>query len=135
MKVLVDTDVWSEALRKRKGRASDEVRALVQLVEERRVELAPFVRMEILCGLRDGEVFERIREYLAAFPDRELTSEAYVLAARYFNRCRSKGIQGSQYDFLLCACSVLWGMPILTKDKDFRHYARHLPIRLMDVNA
>ena len=63
MKVLVDTDVWSEALCKRKGRASYEVRALVQLVEERRVELAPFVRMEILCGLRDGEVFERIREY------------------------------------------------------------------------
>jgi hypothetical protein len=54
----------------------------------------------------------------------------YVTAARYFNLCRRKGIQGSNNDFILCACSALWKMPILSKDKDFAGYRKILPIEL-----
>jgi hypothetical protein len=30
------------------------------------------------------------------------------MAAQFFNLCRSRGIQGSNTDFLICACSVKW---------------------------
>ena len=86
------------------------------------------IRMEILCGLKDAQVFERIENSLRAFPDRVLDSEVFVLASKFFNLCRSKGIQGSNTDFIICACSVLWKSPILSKDKDYGHYRKLLPI-------
>ncbi len=44
-----------------------------------------------------------MRDYLPAFPDIELTSEDYELAAEFFNTCRSNGVKGSNTDFLICA--------------------------------
>ncbi len=130
MKVLVDTDVWSEALRKKKGKKSGHVDELVDLIQEGRVEIIGPIRMEILSGIRDAEIFDAFSSRLAAFPDRPIPSEIYVLAARFFNQCRRKGIQGSNTDFLICACSAEWNTPILSKDKDYSSYARHLPIDL-----
>lgn len=131
MKVLVDTDVWSESLRKREGKPSDHVLELRNLIQEGRVQLIGFIRMEVLSGIREKAQFDRLHSSLKAFPDKTLSEELFVMAARFFNLCRSKGIQGSNYDFLLCACSVSWRMPILSKDKDFQQYKKHLPIELL----
>lgn len=88
------------------------------------------IRMEILCGIRDEAGFQTIQKQLATFPDPILEEEVLVTAARFFNLCRNKGIQGSNTDFVICACSMLWKMPILTKDKDFVGYRELLPIDL-----
>ena len=131
MKVLVDTDVWSEALRK-KGKKSPYVNELVDLIQEGRLEIIGPIRMEVLSGIRDQEIFDAFSERLSAFDDRNIPSEVYILAARFFNFCRSKGVQGSNTDFVICACSVHWNIPILSKDKDYRLYRKHLPIELID---
>lgn len=131
MKVLVDTDVWSEALRKRKGRKSSYVDELIELIQEGRLEIIGPIRMEVLSGIRDQKVFDAFSDKLAAFFDRPIESQVYVLAAKFFNLSRSKGIQGSNTDFLICACSVYWGVPILSKDKDYLLYRKHLPIELI----
>lgn len=132
MKVLVDTDVWSEAFRKKSGKKSNYFYELSSLIEESRVQLIGIIRMEILCGISDSNALERIEERLKAFPDRHLESEVFVLGAKFFNLCRSKGIQGSNNDFLICACSVLWKSPILSKDKDYKHYQKYLPVELLE---
>ena len=131
MKVLVDTDVWSEALRRRKGKKSAYVDELIDLIQEGRLEIIGPIRMEVLSGIRDQKVFDAFSDKLAAFFDRSIESEVYVLAAKFFNLCRSKGIQGSNTDFLIGACSVYWGVPILSKDKDYLLYREHLPIKLI----
>ena len=131
MRVIVDTDVWSEALRKKKGKKSAYVDELIDLIQESRLEIIGPIRMEVLSGIREIEVFEAFSERLAAFPDRVIPSDVYVLAARFFNLCRSKGIQGSNTDFLICACSVQWNVPILSKDKDYMLYKKHIPIDLI----
>ena len=131
MKVLVDTDVWSEALRRKKGKKSTYVDELVDLIQEGRLEIIGPIRMEMLSGIRDKEVFDAFSDKLAAFSDRPIESEVYILAAKFFNLCRSKGIQGSNTDFLICACSVHWSVPILSKDKDYLLYRKHLPIELI----
>ena len=87
--------------------------------------------MEILSGIRDDQVFNTFSERLAAFADRPITTEIYVLAAKFFNLCRSKGIQGSGTDFVICACSVTWEIPILSKDKDYLAYKKYLPIEII----
>ena len=131
MKVLVDTDVWSEALRRKKGKKSTYVDELVDLIQEGRLEIIGPIRMEVLSGIRDKEVFDAFSDKLAAFSDRSIGSEVYILAAKFFNLCRGKGIQGSNTDFLICACSVHWSVPILSKDKDYLLYRKHLPIELI----
>lgn len=129
MKVIVDTDVWSEAFRK-KGPTSEFVDELMNLIQEGRIQMIGIIRMEILCGIRGEKMFRTLNEKLEAFSDRSLDTEVFVTAARFLNLCRSKGIQGSTNDFVICACSMLWKMPILSKDKDFIGYRKILPIEL-----
>lgn len=132
MKVIVDTDVWSEALRRKKTKQSVYVDELVDLIQEGRLEMIGPIRMEVLSGIKDQENFDAFSERLSAFDDRSIAPEVYILAARFFNLCRSKGIQGSNTDFVICACSVHWNIPILSKDKDYLLYRKHLPIELIE---
>ena len=54
----------------------------------------------------------------------------YIAAAGFFNLCRSKGVQGSNTDFLICAVAVRAKVSIFTLDKDFDLFSKHLPIVL-----
>ena len=131
---LVDSDVWSEALRSQGGR-SWQLAILEEAIEADEIVMIGPVRQEILSGIRHRKQFEKIRDLMKAFPSRQVEDSVHELAAAFFNTCRAKGIQGSHTDFLICACSVAWKVEILTKDKDFEAYAKHLPILLASGNA
>jgi predicted nucleic acid-binding protein len=94
------------------------------------VALLGAIRQETLSGIRNFEQFTRLRDYLRAFPDLELMPEDYELASEFFNTCRSKGIQDSNTDFLICAVASRRGYSILTTDGDFALFGEHLPIAL-----
>lgn len=128
MRVLVDTSVWSAALRRSKKIASPVVREFRSLILEHRVDIIGPIRQEVLSGLREDAQFERLRKHLAAFPDLPLVTGDYVTAAQFFNTCRSRGIQGSNTDFLICAVAARQQCAIFTTDKDFSRFARHLPL-------
>ena len=130
MKVLVDTSVWSLALRRPKGRPDPAVEELRSLVEEGRVAMIGPIRQELLSGLRTPEAFERLRDHLRPFPDEVLEPADYERAAEHFNTCRARGVQGSNTDFLICAVAERRALPILTTDADFTRFARLLPIAL-----
>lgn len=130
MKVLVDTSVWSAALRRSARPDPSLVEELRSLITDARVQIIGPIRQEVLSGIRKEAQFERLREYLRAFPDLALHEDDYVAAARFFNTCRTHGIQGSNTDFLMCAIAANYGLAIFTTDQDFVHYAQHLPIRL-----
>jgi predicted nucleic acid-binding protein len=132
MNVLVDSSVWSLALRRNTGNdAIAIVNVLRDLIADGRVVLLGAIRQEVLSGVRYKEQFTRLQEYLRAFPDLELTSEDYELAAEFFNTCRSNGIQGSNTDFLLCAVAHRRGYSIFTTDKDFDNFRAHIPVLLL----
>ena len=139
MNVIVDTPIWSLALRRRRlalsGREVRLVDGWTKLVKQHSVALIGPIRQECLSGIRDAGVFERLRETLRAFEDIPLNVGHFEEAARSSNHCRSKGIAGSTIDFLICAVSVQTGWPIYTTDKDFDRYARHLPINLWRVTS
>jgi len=128
--VLVDTSVWSLALRRVRPTNDPHVDELMALVREGRAAILGLVRQELLSGVRVSEQFEALRERLRAFPDVALQTEDYEEAASASNRCRAKGVQGSSVDFLICAAASRREMPILTTDQDFVRYARILPIEL-----
>lgn len=136
MRVLVDTSVWSLALRRPKGLempASQQhaVSTLADLVRDGRAALMGAIRQELLSGIKSPEQFATLKTALAAFADVVLGVQDYELAAEFFNTCRAQGIQGSNTDFLICAVSVNHGLPILSLDLDFENYTKCLPIRLL----
>ena len=135
MRLLVDTSVWSLALRRDDGQQHPEREELRRLVAAHIVEIIGPVRQEILSVVRDRTQFAHLEKHLAAFPDIPLLMEDYVTAAKFFNVCRSKGVQGSNTDFLICAVAVRCDLAIFTKDGDFRHFAKCLPILLHEVRS
>ena len=133
MKILVDTSIWSLALR-RSGTLSGEDQSLVselnELISEVRVAIIGPIRQELLSGISKQEQFDALKEKLLAFEDIPLITEDYERAAEFYNTCRKSGIQGSQIDFLICAFAAGREMPIFTTDNDFLLYAKHLSISL-----
>lgn len=133
MKILIDTSIWSLALR-RSGALSREdqslVRELTELIGEVRVAMIGPIRQELLSGITIESQFDALKEKLLAFEDIPLTREDYERAAEFYNTCRKSGIQGSQIDFLICAVAAGREIPIFTTDNDFLLYAKYLTIFL-----
>lgn len=130
MKVLVDTSVWSLALRRRARVEGPAVQELRSLVDEGRVAMIGPIRQELLSGIRTTESFERLRDHLQPYSDERLETADFERAAEHFNTCRARGVQGSNTDFLICAVAERRNLPILTTDADFSRFAAVLPITL-----
>jgi hypothetical protein len=135
VKVLVDTSVWSQALRRQKqeivpNTSLQVVHRLGSLIEDGRVAMLGPIRQELLSGIKTQAQFESLRHILSAFPDEKLDAEDYEMAANSFNACRQLGIQGSNTDFLICAVSLAKKWPIFSLDKDFERYQKCLPLIL-----
>jgi predicted nucleic acid-binding protein len=130
MKVIVDTCVWSLALRRGDQSLIPCVKELRRLIQDHLVQIIGPIRQEILSGIRSKSQFISLKRHLDSFIDLPIITEDYVEAARYFNLCRLKGIQGSNTDFLICAVSMRNELPIYTTDKDFELFAKHIPLHL-----
>lgn len=127
----MDTSVWSLALRRKSQGDNDGIiAALGSLIEDGRVAIIGAIRQELLSGIKERAQFDRLRDRLRAFPDTAITTDDHEEAAAFFNRCREKGIQGSNTDFLICAVAVRTGFAIFTTDEDFERFAAILPIAL-----
>jgi hypothetical protein len=122
--------VWSLALRRRRPVDSRDVDELAELIREGRVVMLGAIRQEILSGLRTEPQFRRLRDLLRAFDDVPVTHLDYEEAARCFNRCRQRGVQCSNTDFLMCAAALVHSLALFTIDNDFRRYAAILGLRL-----
>ncbi len=130
MNVLVDTSVWSLALRRKAVQTGDKTRALTELIREGRVLMIGPVRQELLSGVRDKAQFESLCAQLHAFPDEPLQEGDFEHAAACYNRCRERGVQGSNTDFLICAVALRRKIPVFTTDKDFDRYVELLGVVL-----
>ena len=128
MKVVVDTSIWSSALRRGVQNNSAAVQELRHLVQDHRVQMIGPVRQEILSGIRHESQFNKLKAHLENFPDLSIITEDYVAAAKFFNLCRAKGVQGSNTDFLICAVAVRNKFAIYSTDKDFDLFSKHIPI-------
>jgi len=140
LNVLVDTSVWSLALRREAtGRLSalqqKVVAELSALIDEARACMAGCIRQEVLSGIPSPAQLDRLRNKLAAFEDLPAASLTHVRAARFYNRCRSRGVQGSHIDFLICALADEHRAPVFTLDADFERYASICGIELHRARA
>src|SRR5215471_10821663 len=116
MSVLVDTGIWSLALRRKAQGLSRRERLLVaewdELVAANRARIIGSVRQELLTGIKTQSQFEKLRQAMAAFPDEPVETVDYEAAAKASNDCLAKGIAISIVDMLICAVALRRGMSI-----------------------
>ena len=135
MKVLIDTSVWSQALRRQSSESLSTaqervINVLKELIHDSRIAMLGPVRQELLSGVKTQKQFEALQQILSVFSDETLLKEDYEQASKNFNQCRQGGVQGSNTDFLICAVSMSRGWPIYSLDKDFLQYQKHLALKL-----
>ena len=121
MKLLVDTSVWSLALR-RKGAASlspDEQKLkaeLVQAIKDGRVATLGLIRQELMSGIKEKAQFDKVKAALDPYLDEPINTADHEYAARIYNECRNQGVEAGTVDILICALAVRRGWEVLSGD-------------------
>lgn len=131
MSLLVDTSVWSLALRRDTDQSEPEVAVLKDaLLGADQVFITGFVLQELLQGFAGPKARDHLIERLSALaclmPDRQ----DHIEAAEVRNICRRRGVQIGTIDALLIQLSRRHDLVILTTDKDFAQAAPHIDFRL-----
>lgn len=124
MRILVDTSVWSLALR-RDGPADHlAVRKLSSLLESGQdVLLCGVVLQEILQAFRDESTFQRMARMFESFPLVPFGREDFVAAAALRRSCASRGVAASTVDCQIAVAAIRNDCLLLTADQDFHHIA------------
>ena len=90
MSIIVDTTVWSVALRRAGAPSGAPVRELTSLIHEGRIVMVGAIRQELLSGIRGAGQFKKVRDHLRAFEDLALDHIDHENAGACFNEFERK---------------------------------------------
>ena len=131
MSLLVDTSVWSLALRRDGAQDAPEVMALhTALLGADQVFTTGLVLQELLQGFAGPKAGEQIIERFATLAFLQPDREDHIEAAQVRNACRRKGVQVGTIDALLIQLCRRHDVVLLSADKDFENARQHVPIGL-----
>ncbi len=126
MSVLVDTSVWSLALRRDRPDITPELAELRRVLRGHEpVFTTGLVLQELLQGFRGPRARDAIIERFAALPSLRPEREDHIAAADLRNDCRRRGIQVGTIDALLAQLCIRFELTLLTTDADFARIAEH----------
>jgi predicted nucleic acid-binding protein len=125
---LVDTSVWSLALRRDHPKRNRHVRRFHEALVDGDVVLTGVVLQELLQGLVEGPTKDRLVAELAKLSLLVPSRDDHLLAAEISTTCRRNGVQLATVDALLAALCVRRDLVLLSTDKDFVHAARHVDL-------
>jgi len=131
MKLIVDTSIWSEGLRRREDQVKGRGFVLQELISRGEgIYLMGIILQELLQGIKEQSLFDKIAGYLDPFPIIEIKKRDYVFAANIYNQLKRKGIQISTVDALIAATSINNNCILFTADKDFTFVSKHFDLSL-----
>lgn len=131
MTLLVDTSVWSLALRRDAPGSAAEVQELTDaLLGADVVVTTGLVLQELLQGFSGPKAGAQIIERFAALPLLQPDREDHIAAADLRNTCRRAGVQMGTADALLAQLCIRHDVVLLTTDSDFTHAAKHCPLHV-----
>lgn len=131
MTLLVDTSVWSLALRRDASSPEPQVQALRSALQgEAIVVTTGLVLQELLQGFAGPKARLQIIERFAALPLLQPDRQDHMAAAELRNTCRRAGIQIGTIDALLAQLCIHHDLALLSTDNDFALAAKHCSLRL-----
>jgi predicted nucleic acid-binding protein len=136
MILLVDTSVWSLALRRDAAGSEPEVATLREaLLTGRSVLTTGLVLQELLQGFHGPKARTRILQGFATLPLLHPDREDHVAAAELRNHCRRAGVQLGTIDALLAQLCLRHDATLLTTDRDFHLAATRIPLKVWSAGA
>lgn len=136
MTLLVDTSVWSLALRRDVEATDPQVQELKDaLLGSDVVVITGLVLQELLQGFSGAKAQAQIVERFAALPLLQPDRDDHIGAATLRNACRQAGVQIGTIDALLAQLAIRHDLTLLTTDKDFTHAAKHCALRVWPAKA
>jgi predicted nucleic acid-binding protein len=131
LSLLVDTSVWSLAMRRDAPSATDAVRELRRAIETGQAILTTgLILQELLQGFAGPRDRAMVLDRFAALPLLVPDRRDHVDAAELRNRCRRRGLQIGTIDALLAQLCVRHNLTMLSTDRDFQAMARHSELRV-----
>jgi predicted nucleic acid-binding protein len=129
--LLVDTSVWSLALRRDVPDAVPEVQTLRQaLLGADQVFTTGLVLQELLQGFAGPKARQALVERLGALAFLQPSRDDHLEAAEVRNACRRRGVQIGTIDALLIQLCRRHDLVLLTTDGDFRLAVAHVEFKL-----
>ena len=102
-----------------KGEPGPDVDLLRQALIDRRAALPPPALTEVLSNVKTRDA---IRRELAVFATLPFAAAAWERAAILRGDVLALGLKSRLADVLIAQCCIDADVPLLTRDKDFRHY-------------
>ena len=134
MRVLVDTSVWSLALRKKGPAAHPAVALLTELIRTGEdIFLIGLIFQEVLQAFRSEASFRTILRHLEPFPLLALERSDYSRAATLHRICAANGLGASTADCQIASAAIGRGCQLLTADEDFVRIARARELELLEA--
>ncbi len=132
MRVLVDTSIWSLALRKKGPTDHPAVGRLSSLLHANEdVFVSGLVLQEVLQAFRPEASFRTIVKHFEPFPLLDLDRSDFVAAADLHRRCAAKGVSASTADCQIAMTAIRNECALLTTDRDFERIARVSDLMLL----
>jgi predicted nucleic acid-binding protein len=129
--LLVDTSVWSLALRRDAEQTAPEVAALRDaLLGADQVFTTGLILQELLQGFAGPKARAQLVERLSALAVIQPDRDDHIEAAEVRNSCRRKGVQVGTIDALLIQLCRRHDLVLLTTDEDVQAAAKHVEFRL-----
>lgn len=129
--MLVDTSVWSLALRRDAAPTAPEVQALHDaLLGADQVFTTGLILQELLQGFAGPKARAQIVDRFSALALLQPDREDHVEAAEVRNSCRRRGVQVGTIDALLIQLCRRHDLTLLSTDRDFLSAAKHVEFRL-----
>ncbi|TGM74266.1 PIN domain nuclease [Leptospira mtsangambouensis] len=133
MNLLIDTSVWSEALRRKNKSVNSEDTFLFQIVKnEEEIFLTGIILQEILTGIKNQKLFDEINNHLRFFNYVTPTNKDHILAAQLRNDLAKKGITVASIDVLIAQIAISNNLTIATYDSDFNKIAENSKLKIIN---
>lgn len=136
MTFLVDTSVWSLALRRDAEVDEPQVRALKEALAGADVVVTTgMVLQELLQGFTGAKASEQIVERFSALALIQPDRDDHIAAAGLRNSCRRAGVQIGTVDALIAQLCIRHDVVLLSTDQDFDHAAKHCNLKVWSSKA
>lgn len=131
MGLLVDTSVWSLAMRRDEQPNSPELKILLKALDSgEEIYSTGVILQELLQGFSGAKAADAIVERFSAIPMLVPDTADHIQAAEIRNKSRRKGIQIGTIDALIAQLSLRYQLSLLTADNDFKHMSKAVKLKL-----
>lgn len=132
MSLLVDTSVWSLALRRDTPPDTSSLQAAVSALRDAlqrgdTIVTTGLILQELLQGVVQPRSRERIADQFSALPCLMPDRDDHAQAALLHTRCRQRGLQVGTIDALIAQLCIRHQLMLLTTDRDFAAISRLEP--------